>query len=293
MDKLKPVIGINIPSSIHSLEGLTKKLSEIYAAGFQAAELRLDSFPLIIGGEVCQPWLKKLKEIFLSSPLILSTHIGRGLDLRVEENHSLHEQVLESSINICKSLGSSTLVIHYEEESKNNRVENLFMESLLKGAHLAANENVVLCIENIEVERVQPVINIVKEIDHPNLKMNFDTGHAFIASKYFDFNFLESLEKALPYLGHLHLSDNTGVFEESRLTDRTTHDTLPLGYRFEFGRGDIHLPPFWGKIPFSEVFKQLKDYNNLLICEYNSERFIPFASDIQEQIRSEVIKHQS
>ncbi|OHD68143.1 MAG: hypothetical protein A2177_03400 [Spirochaetes bacterium RBG_13_68_11] len=145
-----------------------------------------------------------------------------------------------------------------------------------------------LCIENIEVELVDPVVRFVRLVDRPNFWMNFDTGHAFLASRYFHFDFLESLRTSLPVLGHVHLNDNTGVFEELRITDRPRYDHLSMGYRRTFGRGDIHIPPFWGAIPFAEVFGLLKDYRGLFVCEYAAQDFIPFNRSVQEKVRSAV-----
>ncbi len=288
---INPRIGINIPAGIHSIEQLNRELASISNSGFTCAELRLDSFPLIIGGEICRLWAEKLSEVLSAFPLTYSTHIGRGMDLREERNSILHRKVFFSSIEVSRILGSSTLILHYEEESRDNKKEMLFLESIREGAIYAAEQGITLCMENIEVERVKPVIDFIGNLNHPNLKMNFDTGHAFIASHYFHFDFLESLKEALPILGHVHLNDNTGDFEELRISNRTAYDVLPPGYRFEFGRGDIHLPPFWGRIPFTEVFSLLKDYSNMFICEYYSERFSPFASDIYRKVLDEVIKN--
>ena len=112
----------------------------------------------------------------------------------------------------------------------------------------------LLVIENIEVELIEPVIELVAEVNSPNLRLAFDTGHAFLASKYFKFDFIDAFKKTLPYLAHLHLSDNTGNFEDLRITDRAKYDALPMGYRIEYGRGDIHLPPYFGEIPYNELF---------------------------------------
>ena len=146
----------------------------------------------------------------------------------------------------------------------------------------------LVVVENIEVELVEPVVDLVAEVDSKSLRLAFDTGHAFLASRYFKFDFFDAFKKTLPYLAHLHLSDNTGIFEELRLTDRPKYDYMPIGYRLEYGRGDIHLPPYFGKIPYDEIFGLLKGYEGMFICEYYTERFAPFGRMVQERVRSAV-----
>ena len=140
------------------------------------------------------------------------------------------------------------LVLHYEFETKDLKIEEQFIELHIEVAEFASNHGVELCIENIEVERVDPVIRFLERTNTPNLRMTFDTGHAFLAARYFHFDFLEALEASLPYKSHMHLSDHTGTFEELRITDRVAYDALSKTRRIAFGRGDIHLPPYWGKI---------------------------------------------
>ncbi|MFQ3621008.1 MAG: sugar phosphate isomerase/epimerase family protein [Spirochaetales bacterium] len=286
----QPIVGINLPGTSDP-ELLKKRLSTFQEDGFDAVEICLDSFPLIIDGEPCEPWIAYLEKLIQEFPFRYSAHIGRGLDLRDLPRLLKHRLVLQHSIDICARLHLSPLVLHYELQSKNQEVEKTFLEEHRKAAQFAADRGVTLVLENIEVELVEPVIEAVASIDSPNLRLAFDTGHAFLAAHYFKFNFLESFQKVLPFLGHLHLSDNTGVFEELRITDRPTYDSLPMGWRYEYGRGDIHLPPYWGKIPYDELFKLAKNYEGMYICEYYSERFLPFNAQIQQKVRTQIVKN--
>jgi hypothetical protein len=58
-----------------------------------------------------------------------------------------------------------------------------------------------------------------------------------------------------------------------------------MGYRFEYGRGDIHLPPYFGKIPYDELFALLGSYAGMYICEYYTERFLPVNAEVQRKVR--------
>ncbi len=94
--------------------------------------------------------------------------------------------------------------------------------------------------------------------------------------------------RAAPVLGHLHLSDNTGDFELLRITDRAAYDAMSKGTRFAFGRGDIHLPPYWGRIPSDRVSAETCGYRGAHVGEFYSEYFRPFLREIQERVRAAV-----
>jgi hypothetical protein len=61
-----------------------------------------------------------------------------------------------------------------------------------------------------------------------------------------------------------------------------------MGYRFEYGRGDIHLPPYFGKIPYDTLFTLMGEYRGIYLCEYNSDCFLPFNGDVQKKVRQRV-----
>ena len=140
-------------------------------------------------------------------------------------------------------------------------------------------------MENIEVEYISPVTHMVETLGHPNFRMCFDIGHAYLASGYLGFDFLETLKSSVHLISHVHMSDNTGFFEPLRITNRLLYDAMSKNYRFAFGRGDIHAPPLWGNIPYEDVFRILRDADCTYLCEYDSEKFIPFNRSIGENIR--------
>lgn len=290
---MNPIIGINLPNNSASPEIARKNLSAFKENGFDAVEVCLDTFPLIIDGEICAPWVEYLKRLLGEYPFKYSAHIGRGLDLRDLKKIEKHRVVLKDSIDICAGLGMSPLVLHYEIKSRDQEVEKYFLQAHREAAAYAEKKGVLIVVENIEVELVDPVIELVSAVNSKSLRMAFDTGHAFLASRYFKFDFFEAFKKTLPYLAHLHLSDNTGVFEELRLTDRPTYDALPMGYRYEYGRGDIHLPPYFGKIPYDELFALMHGYEGMYICEYYSDRFIPFNGEVQKNVRQGILRAQA
>jgi len=283
-----PLVGVKMPK-VRTLEALDAFLSKVQAQGFDAVEMSLEMFPFIIDGNVCKAWVDAVESVLTRHSLLYSAHIGRGLDLRNLDDHALHASVLQSSLQVCHALHIDILVLHYEIKTNNLKAERQFLDAHRRAADLAGSLGITLAVENIEVELVEPVVQMMDQIKHPNLKLNLDTGHAYLASRRFHFDFLDAVKQMAPHLCHMHLNDNTGRFEELRITDRLAYDCLSMSHRREFGRGDIHIPPFFGSVPFDEVFSHLQSYQGRYICEYTYEDFEPFNQAIQEKVRSRLL----
>ncbi len=283
-----PMVGVNLPKNTR-FSALDATLSRMEAEHFLVVEINLETYPMIIEGELCQRWIDAVKQVLVQHTLHYTAHIGRGLDLRDLEHTSLHRKVLESSLRICKQLHMEVLVLHYEVKSQDRKTEEQFVEAHRWAADLAQSLGVVICVENIEVEVVEPVVELAQKINHPFLRLNLDTGHAFLAAHYYHFDFLQAVSLMAPYLGHMHLNDNTGTFEILRITNRTLYDAMTMNSRREFGRGDIHLPPFFGKVPFDEVFRLTRSYTGRYICEYTYDDFAPFNASILQTVKEHLI----
>jgi sugar phosphate isomerase/epimerase len=281
------IIGVNLPSNISNYECIGQCLADLAADGFDAVEINLEMLPLIIYGQVQKDYIAIFKRVLEKYPLRYTAHIG-SVNLRTLKNFELHKQVLFASIDVCAMLGCNPLTLHFSQQSKDRWIEERFLKTHIEAADYAGQYGIKLCIENIEVETITPVVNFVRQVDRPNFGMTLDTGHAFLATQYFHLDFKEAIKECLPYISHLHLNDNMGSFEELRLTDLPAYKALPLGNRFTLGRGDIHLPPFWGGVPFRELFQSIPDYDGIYICEYYSMYFAPFQRVIQEKVRREI-----
>ncbi len=68
----------------------------------------------------------------------------------------------------------------------------------------------------------------------------------------------EVLEVA-PLVKHMHIHDNYG--KPCYYHEKTQVDLVPLG------KGDMHLPIGWGKVPFYDIISQLQGYSGMLINE--------------------------
>lgn len=288
----QPIIGVNLPEV--ALEALPATLEALAQDGFDALEYCLSDHPLIISGEIKWEYVRHVQDILRRYPFRYTAHIGNGLNLRSAEAFALHKQVLMASIQLCAEMGLSPLTLHFEEASPHLPVEEAFFEAHIEAADLAQHLGVALVIENIEVEHYGKVLDMLRRANHPNLNMTLDIGHLFLASQYFGHPYLEAVKECAPFVRHLHLSDNTGIFEPMRIQNQNLYNTLPLSYRFTFGRGDIHLPPFWGTIPIQEVLATVCDagYGGIFLCEYYNELFGPFNRATQEKVRAAVLRAQ-
>ena len=84
------------------------------------------------------------------------------------------------------------------------------VEAIAKWADLAAPVGVTIVVENDVYVRhtaapsAEALSAIVTAVDRPNIKVNFDTGHAFIGA-----GLTEELDVLKPCIGHFHLDDNS------------------------------------------------------------------------------------
>lgn len=283
------IVGVNLPDGTGIME-LKEELGRIEKDGFNGVEINLAAFPFIIGCEIKEEVVEYVKNILDQYNLKYTAHIGYGLDLRNIERYDIHKKILFLSIDLCEQLGMSPLNLHYEEESKSIERENAFYNAHREAAEYALKKGIELNIENIEIEYTEKVVDFVKKVNHSNLGMTLDIGHLFISANYFGYDYLETVKECAPLVRHIHVNDNTGDFEKMRLENFDLYRTMSMEYRITFGAGDIHVPPFWGKVPMLETFKILKEsgYKGVWVCEYYSKLFRPFNKSIQEKVRREI-----
>lgn len=283
------IIGVNLPDSTGLLQ-LEEVLGRFVNDGFNACEINLSTFPMIIGGEVKSRVVDYVREILGRFPLRYTAHAGYGLDLRNLEELDMHRAVLFSSVDVCEALGIELLNLHYEVKTLYTEREKAFFEAHLEAAEYAQQLGVKLSIENIEVEHADKAADFLRAVNHPNLGMTLDLGHLYLSALHFGYDFMETVRSCAPLLSHLHINDNTGDFEMLRIDNFDIYKTMDRNYRFAFGRGDIHIPPFWGKAPLGEALSAIKKagYQGIWLCEYYSHSFIPFNREVQERVRREI-----
>ena len=134
--------------------------------------------------------------------------------------------------------------------------------------------------------KIEELVDQVKKIDRENVGITLDFGHAYLASKYYRFKFLDSIMLALPYIKHVHIHDSFGK-------PKISYEEQDINL-IQFGIGDLHMPIGWGEIPYNKVFHLLKNYGGVLCLELKPrfKRFYKYSLErVKELIESTSNNH--
>ena len=239
--------------------------------GYDAVEISMDGTGMVFGGRLHPERLREALRAFERHPFGYSVHSPSSLDLRDRRNREAHLDLACATLQFSREVGARVLVIHFERRSDAPEDEAAFTEAILRLSDEAGE--VRLGIENIEVERVEPVVERIREIGRPNVMMTLDVGHAMLAAALFGFNLLDAVRSAAPVIGHLHMNDNFGRYDPLRLENFPLYRTQTPADTFPLGKGDLHLPVGWGVIPLDRVFGVLRGYRGTVIHEYRHHLF--------------------
>lgn len=123
------------------------------------------------------------------------------------------------SLKIANAINADTVIFHtgynpywrttsYDARTKNDLI-NFWKEFVKK----FEKSNKIAVLENSLETEPDFILDIVKAIDSPNLKLCLDTGHVKVNSKIP----LESwVDKSKKFLHHIHLHNNNGLQDEHR-----------------------------------------------------------------------------
>ncbi|NOU73555.1 hypothetical protein GC098_19375 [Paenibacillus sp. LMG 31458] len=150
------------------LEQLEETLKFAQTAGVEAVELSIEQLQLIFNGALHPARTEMAVGILRQFPFEYSVHQPRSLDLRNIRAADAVNRLFSSVQEFCSMIGSRILVVHYEKESFPQE-EQLLEQLLLKAAN--RTDQVVLAIENIEIERSSKVADLVRRLDHQQIKM--------------------------------------------------------------------------------------------------------------------------
>jgi sugar phosphate isomerase/epimerase len=270
--------------SIRGGERRDEELRFARRLGYTAVEISMDGAGLIFGGALQPGMLAVAVDTFAKHDLRYSVHSPSSLDLRDRANREVQRAVARSTLQFCQRVGARVLVIHFEQRSQDPEDEAAFEEAILRLSDEAGE--VLLGIENIEIERMEPVIECVRRINRPNVAMTLDVGHAHLAAAYFRFEFLDAIRSTLPYVRHVHVNDNFGRYDPLRLENFTLYRTQTPADNFPLGKGDLHFPVGWGAIPLEKVFELLGGYGGTVIHEYRYNLFLGSAESDFARIES-------
>jgi sugar phosphate isomerase/epimerase len=107
---------------------------------------------------------------------------------------------------------------------------------------------------------------MVLKISRPNVRINLDTGHLYMAAKFYGFDPVDAVTEMAPLIAHAHVHDNFGL--------SIHHNEKQQTHLVPFGRGDAHMPVGWGEIPIGSMLEAfLGGYRGLLITELRGRYF--------------------
>ena len=278
-----------------SIRGGERREEELRFArrlGYTAVEISMDGTGLMFGGRLHPRMLPQSLTTFAKQDFRYSVHSPSSLDLRDRPNREIQMALARSTLEFCKQVGGRVLVLHFEQRSPDPNDEAAFEEAILRLSDEAGE--VLLGVENIEVERIEPVVECVRRINRPNVTMTLDVGHAYLAATHFRFPFLEAIRSALPLVRHVHVNDNFGRYNPLRLENFTLYRTQTPADTFPLGKGDLHRPVGWGGIPLEKVFEVLRGYQGTVIHEYRYNLFLESAEEDFHRMESlSTILHRS
>lgn len=248
------------------LAGDLEMLREI---GADFVEVCPQGLGIIVGGRLDPARLAPVKETLAAADLGYTVHPPLRLNLMDLDRLELQRSVLESGVRFAGEIGASTVVCHagvrhnrrHAHHSLNAQLATE-RETLREVGDLAGGLGVTISVENWCP--IEPLINgehytysvwpselagQVAAVDHPSVDVCLDVGHAFVASRFYGFDFLKECAVVAPLVGHLHLHDNLGRPEYAREPEPTE--------RLAYGLGDLHLPPGRGAIPLNELFSRV------------------------------------
>ncbi|HEY66706.1 MAG: hypothetical protein DRI79_01570 [Chloroflexi bacterium] len=116
---------------------------------------------------------------------------------------------------------------------------------------------------------LEHLVRQIEVVGRDNVGITLDVGHAYIASIYYGFDFLDAISLAKPFVKHIHAHDNFG---KPAGLDRRQIILVAEG------KGDLHMPVGWGGIPYREVFSRLQGYEGIILLELKP-RYGPYLED--------------
>lgn len=255
------LINSNITETVTHLE-------KVYEAGFSHYEIEITNASIMAGSR----WIPKRKNDFvkglLSVPISYSIHLPMVLDLgdpnlRFEDA----QNIIKAFIELSHELNNKDMVLHptrhvhhissIQEINYLKKLEPLFREADIV-VHIENVLNKRLGGEYIHNVSLRDNLSILRELNSDVFGYCLDVGHANINAAAQSENLIDEIEFISASVTHLHLHDNLGNPLNHSMN---RHEAMLMG------KGDMHMPPMWGTIPYGEILQPLKDYKGKVVLE--------------------------
>ena len=272
------------------LDRLRSDLDHFRDLGMGAVEIPVHGLDAIVHGRLNRARVASIRNILHDYEFAYSVHSPNPLNLMDRDYGALHYQVFRASLEFASEIGSTILVYHagryvpeetfsipgYMELTDANRASLLDREASAIRDLADEFPDVFICIENARpylyhspycyAENPRELLEQVACIARPNVLVNLDTGHLYMAAKHYGFDPVEAAADLRDVIAHSHVHDNFGL--------SIHHSEKQQTHLVPFGRGDAHMPVGWGEIPIGAILETFVDtYEGLMITELRSRYF--------------------
>ncbi len=197
--------------------GLDSAVEHLPSTGIENVEfpIRTEGTPTFFGDT---PWLTDasseaeavaaLEKVQSAGLQVSSANASSGnpLEPKVLEV-TLRKLQVAAALNVTRVVGGAG---EYDSESDRPQL----MKHLEQIGHLAADLGITYCFETHPGVSVNPaeMQRTMKELGHPNLRLNYDTGNITYYNR--DVDVLDGLRLVRDFVGHVHLKDHNGQLKD-------------------------------------------------------------------------------
>jgi len=267
-------------------------LDEMAALGYSHVEIgSAKSLGIIVGGQLQPQRLAALQAALAGHPIGLTLHgsavsstlVGNLMDVA----GPIQRAIVAADLALAAAIGAEVVVYHrgmpgipYADNAALALALAAERDALRALGDEAGLHGIRIAVENVHPTetrlRHQASFDLaalgehVARIDHPQVGICLDTGHGFLSSQFYGFDFLAQVRAIAPLINHIHLTDNLG--RPLIAEDMNPDEALALGL------GDLHLLPGWGAIPLTEVFGNALPREPIVTLEIRGQ-FMPHAAE--------------
>lgn len=278
-------IAINADAGVldGSLAILRRELDYYYELGFTQVELAPHGVGAIYCGCLDQNRVKEIQALLAEYPFRYTVHGSNPLNLM--SGDEVDRQGFIASMEFTADIGAEIMVYHagrYLAEEKFLFASQLkptpFEKEVLWErecaelqtlGNIAAQYGIRIAVENARpyldvpnycyAESLEELARMIEAVNHSQVGITLDTGHAYLAACRYDDDLLAGISLIEPYVCHIHLHDNFGRCCAS--WEKKQYELAAMG------RGDMHMPIGWGKVPVSEILDRLPQYHGSITLE--------------------------
>lgn len=261
--------GLNLtsvpPGDLDAADRLMVEWAEIGCSHVEISARRLD---IIVGGRLNLPALRRVADMIDRHGMAPVLHAPHGINLMDRARRDMHLAAAEASVEFCRITGCASMVLHSGHVPAPDWVvqaDALLAEErdlLCHLGDLAEAADVNIAVENLiasptNAGRIiygadpRALAAQLAATQHPRIGACLDFGHAYLSAATLGFDFIAACGALSPHVWHLHLHDNFG---------RPSGGTAigDAGDEVVLGQGDLHLPMFWGAIPWAELLPEMR-----------------------------------